>query len=283
LTSSSYVVHSTVNPELQRSVEAALQEGLAQYEANMGRAHFSGAEANLAAAVKRIGAQRKTSYPVWQEALMGARLPLYDVHWMPAVMMDGAASKKGEPAKVGLADGRVLPLKAPGEALRTLRPYDLIFVQLDDQAKPQRAELRIRPGVQGAAVAIENQTGRILAMAGGFSYALSQFNRAVQAERQPGSALKPLTYLTALQAGLQPNTLVRDEPITLPPVGHPKHPTPDDYWTPKNYDSKSWGVITLRKALENSKNQVTARLLKGGIDDDPEKSLDRICNLAKEI
>ena len=66
---------------------------------------------------------------------------------------------------------------------------------------------------------LENRTGRILAMAGSFSYPLSQLNRTWQTERQPGSTIKPVTYLTALQKGLQPNTLVRDEPMTLPPIG----------------------------------------------------------------
>ena len=83
-----------------------------------------------------------------------------------------------------------------------------------------QAQLRIRPTVQGAALVLENKTGRILAMAGSFSYGLSQLNRTSQIQRQPGSAMKPLTYLTALQSGLQPrHSLVRDDPITLPPIG----------------------------------------------------------------
>ena len=82
-----------------------------------------------------------------------------------------------------------------------------------------QAQLRVRPTVQGAALVLENKTGRILAMAGSFSYPLSQLNRTSQTQRQPGSAIKPLTYLTALQKGLQPNTLVSDDPITLPPIG----------------------------------------------------------------
>ena len=95
----------------------------------------------------------------------------------------------------------------------------MIFVQIiEGERKFQaRAELRVPPSVQGAALVLENKTGRILAMAGGFSYPLSQLNRTTQMNRQPGSALKPITYLAALEAGLQPNTLVLDEPITLPP------------------------------------------------------------------
>ena len=77
----------------------------------------------------------------------------------------------------------------------------------------------MRPTVQGIAVVLENKTGRVLAMAGGFSYPLSQLNRVTQSRRQPGSSFKPMTYLAALNSGLQPNTLVDDAPITYPPIG----------------------------------------------------------------
>ena len=131
-------------------------------------------------------------------------------------------------------------------------------------------------------------------MAGGFSYPLSQLNRTSQTQRQPGSAIKPLTYLTALQKGLQPNTLVRDEPITLPPIGmggargrdiiardYGGAPGHDDWnWTPRNADNGYGGLYTLRRGLENSRNIITARLLDGGIDSDPERSLDEVCATA---
>jgi membrane carboxypeptidase/penicillin-binding protein len=118
-------------------------------------------------------------------------------------------------------------------------------------------------------------------MAGGFSYPLSQLNRTAQTRRQPGSAMKPLSYLAALRAGLQPNTLVRDEAITLPPIGGGRA-RDQDFWSPKNYDGGAWGVTTLRRALENSRNLATVNLLDGGIDSSPERSLDRVCELAME-
>jgi membrane carboxypeptidase/penicillin-binding protein len=118
-------------------------------------------------------------------------------------------------------------------------------------------------------------------MAGGFSYPLSQLNRATQAVRQPGSAIKPLSYLAALGKGLQPNTLIADEPITLPPIGTGRA-REQDYWTPKNYDGGGGGILTLRRALENSRNLATVHLLEGGIDYTPEASLDRLCRLAME-
>jgi len=285
LTGASYVVRSTIHPELQRATEAALQEGLSRYERMTGRAAFQGPETNLAEAIRRIEAEQKPGKPAWQQALASVRLPLYDVHWQPAVVVDKPRDKQGrESVRVGLADGRVLPLPA-GKAQRQLGVHDVLYVSVTEGKgkAAARVELRVRPTVQGAALVLENKTGRILAMAGGFSYPLSQLNRVTQAQRQPGSAFKPFTYLAALRQGLQPNTLVRDEPITLPPIGVSQmRARARDYWTPKNYDSGSSGVMTLRRALENSKNLVTARLLDGGIESDPEQSLDRVCELAIE-
>jgi penicillin-binding protein 1A len=121
--------------------------------------------------------------------------------------------------------------------------------------------LRVRPTVQGAMLVLENKTGRILAMAGSFSYPLSQLNRTSQTQRQPGSAIKPVTYLTALQKGLQPNTLISDQPFTLPPIasqGIGSYDTAtvgrklinareDDYWTPRNSGYTAGGLYSLRR------------------------------------
>jgi membrane carboxypeptidase/penicillin-binding protein len=129
-------------------------------------------------------------------------------------------------------------------------------------------------------------------MAGSFSYPLSQLNRTAQTQRQPGSAMKPLTYLTALQRGLQPNTLVLNEPITLPPIGsgvdgrdvisrdYGGYARPEDFWSPRNADYNEGGVYTMRRGLEHSVNVVTAHLLDGGISESPEKSLDEVCATA---
>ncbi|HEU4357190.1 MAG TPA: transglycosylase domain-containing protein [Xanthobacteraceae bacterium] len=286
ITANSYTVRSTINPQLQRAVEAALQEGLSRYERSAGRVQFRAAEANLSQAIQRIDAEKKPGEkrPAWQRALASARLPLYDVHWTPAIVLEKPAGKKGEAWRVGLADGRVLPLSIENAtAQRKLALYDVVLVRVaDGKGKiAGRAELRVRPMVQGMAVVLENKTGRILAMTGGFSYPLSQLNRATQAVRQPGSAIKPLSYLGALRNGLQPNTLVSDEPITLPPLGGGRV-REQDYWSPKNYDGGYGGILTLRRALENSRNLATVHLLDGGIESNPEASLDRLCKLALE-
>jgi membrane carboxypeptidase/penicillin-binding protein len=292
LTAQSYQVRSTIRPDLQRAAEASLQEGLARYEQSAGRAEFRAPEANLTDAIRKIEGKKgaDSGKPSWATALEQLRLPLYDVHWTPAVVLiERKGAKGGESMRVGLKDGRTFPLSTGGTRMRArLNPYDVIYTKITEHTTRQggsstRVELRARPTVQGTTVVLENKTGRILAMAGGFSYPLSQLNRVTQSRRQPGSSFKPMTYLAALNGGLQPNTLVDDAPVTYPPIGGVNAYTRDtDYWSPHNYDGGSSGTITIRRALEMSKNLVTARLLDGGISSEPSQSLDRICQLAIE-
>jgi penicillin-binding protein 1A len=332
LTADSYTVHSTINAQLQRDTEAALQEGLAHYEMSMGRVQFRGPEANIADAVQNKTANDQGDMPAWQQALQAAKLPLYDVHWTPVVVLQkGNGANGGDAIRVGLPDGRTAPLTGVSSQIRrSLNLYDVVYANVveskagearraetrstknsaknggktegktaaQNPAPPKPAvssavaQLRVRPTVEGAALVLENKTGRILAMAGSFSYPMSQLNRAAQTARQPGSAMKPVTYLTALQKGLQPNTLVPNEPITFPPIGSSNSgrevisreyggtARPEDFWSPRNYGHEDGGVFTLRRGLENSVNIVTAHILDGGIDADPTKSLDEICATA---
>jgi membrane carboxypeptidase/penicillin-binding protein len=329
LTADSYTVHSTINAQLQRDTETALQEGLAHYEMSSGRVQFRGPEANIADAVQKKTAANPSGMPAWQQALQAARLPLYDVHWTPVVVIQKGSGQNGSDAiRVGLPDGRIATLTGvTGQIRHSLNLYDVVYANVVESkggearrndtktgaknptknsakssdkniapAKPATggavAQLRVRPTVEGAALVLENKTGRILAMAGSFSYPMSQLNRAAQTARQPGSAMKPLTYLTALAQGLQPNTLVLNQPITLPPIGgatsgrevisreYGGTARPEDFWSPRNYGHEEGGVFTLRRGLENSVNIVTAHLLDGAIDADPARSLDEICATA---
>jgi penicillin-binding protein 1A len=288
LTAGSYTVHSTINAQLQRDTEAALQEGLALYEISADRVVWRGPEANIADAVEKLtgsapaehGGPNRSGTPAWQLALKAVHLPLYDVHWTPAVVVQKSPGN----IRVGLPDGRTAPLSTlTGDIARNLNLYDVVYVHVTGSNKSAvQARLRVRPTVQGAALVLENKTGRILAMAGSFSYPLSQLNRTWQTERQPGSTIKPVTYLTALQKGLQPNTLVRDAPMTLPPIGgvHRGAARTEYFWTPRNADRRSGGSFTLRRGLEYSRNLITAHLLDGGIESDPVKSLDDVCTTA---
>ena len=191
-----------------------------------GRVEFNGPELNLAQEIERLETEKTSAprTPPWQLALQQARLPLYDVHWEAAIVTEKPGTKKGDASvQRGIAGwtdhafaGKVRTA-ARAQAVRCrFCPHDT------GQGEISACRIRVRPTVQGAAVVIENKTGRILAMAGGFSYPLSQLNRVTQSQRQPGSALKPLTYLAALQKGLQPNTFIRDEEITLPPINGSK-------------------------------------------------------------
>ena len=115
-------------------------------------------------------------------------------------------------------------------------------------------ERRCKPGVQASLLAIDRRTGHIKAMVGGFDFWKNQFNRATQALRQPGSAFKPFVYVTALKEGMTSEDRVNDSPISF------RGNRPGQIWSPKNYDGKYHGVVTLRTALARSLNAATVRL-----------------------
>src|SRR6516225_6419141 len=179
LTAEPYTVHSTVNATLQREAEAALQEGLARYEMSAGLVQFRGPEANIGDAIQQLstsgGATAAGALPAWQQALQAVKLPLSDVHWEPAVVLDQGGGKRGDGnVRVGIRDGRVLPLNAASSSVkRNLGLYDVVYVHVVEGKtvnKPEnaggapgavasvggRAELRVRPTVQGAALVLEN-------------------------------------------------------------------------------------------------------------------------------
>lgn len=132
---------------------------------------------------------------------------------------------------------------------------DAIALDAKGEAYLQEAfALRQIPDIGGALVAINPHTGRVLAMSGGYDYDASQFNRATQAYRQPGSAFKPFVYLAALDAGYTPSTLILDAPFVIDQgPGLPK-------WRPANYTNKFYGPSTMRLGLEKSRNLMTVRL-----------------------
>jgi len=114
--------------------------------------------------------------------------------------------------------------------------------------------LKQLPKVNGAIVVMDPYTGRVLAMAGGFSFKLSEFNRATQAKRQPGSAFKPFVYAAALENGFTPSTLVLDAPFVIEQGEGLKT------WKPENYGKQFYGPSTLRKGIEKSRNLMTVRI-----------------------
>ncbi len=258
-----YVVRSTIHTELQKVAERSLQDGLAEYEALAGRTKWTGTQGSINDEIYKYGSS-------WKDVLPKVKAKLYDVQWPLAVVLDTRQPK------VGLVDGRVVPLKANPSILRTLKNYDLIFVNINEAQQNTTASLRIPPLVQGAVIVLENKTGRVLSMAGGFSYAGSQLNR-VYSPRQPGSTLKPFIYLSALNLGFQPNTLIPDTPANLPPIERGGR-----YWTPKNYDGGSRGLVTMRRAVEQSLNLPTVRMM-SELGRTPTEGLDYVRAVTQEL
>jgi penicillin-binding protein 1A len=142
--------------------------------------------------------------------------------------------------------------RAPAKVSQVLEPGDVVYVSPDKLAGQYR--LQQIPEVSGAMVVEDPWTGRVLAMVGGFSYDQSQFNRATQALRQPGSSFKPIVYAAALDNGYTPSSLVLDAPIEIdqgPGLG---------VWKPENYENDFYGPSTLRFGIEHSRNVMTVRL-----------------------
>src|SRR5262249_20338008 len=138
----SYRIQSTLQPDVQQATELALQEGLANYEKSEGRVEFQGPELNLSAAIERATAQPDPSAgPDWLRALKGARLPR-DVQWKAAVVLEKGGTRRGGAIRVGLLDGRTLPLSGASAILRKLNLHDVIWVHVaEGKGKSARAEL----------------------------------------------------------------------------------------------------------------------------------------------
>lgn len=139
-----------------------------------------------------------------------------------------------------------------------IKPGDIILVEVqvvNEAEKTARVNLDQEPAVEGAFLALDVATGQIKAMVGGYSFRRSQFNRATQALRQTGSAIKPIFYTAALEKGFTPASSIVDEPTNFVDkwTGEP--------WSPRNYDGEYHGAVTLRTGLEESRNVVTAKLL----------------------
>ena len=180
----------------------------------------------------RIGLQppREPGGAVAKDRQVGI-IPLDGVKW---------TKPAGTPAKQGVRVSQVL---APG---------DVVYV--DPLAEQGQFRLRQIPEISGAMVVMDPHTGRVLAMVGGFSYDQSQFNRATQALRQPGSSFKPLVYAAAIDNGYTPSSVVLDAPIEVDTGAG------GAVWKPENYGGKFYGPSTLRFGLEQSRNVMTVRL-----------------------
>ncbi|MFB2606631.1 penicillin-binding transpeptidase domain-containing protein, partial [Rhizobium phaseoli] len=147
------------------------------------------------------------------------------------------------------ADGSRKTAKSPAGVLS---PGDVVYVEKLGDESSTSYRLRQPPKVQGGLVAMDPKTGRVLAMVGGFSYSQSEFNRATQAMRQPGSSFKPFVYAAAMDNGYTPASVIMDAPIEIVSGGQ--------VWKPENYGGEVGGPSTLRSGIEHSRNLMTVRL-----------------------
>jgi penicillin-binding protein 1A len=154
-------------------------------------------------------------------------------------------------------------LTHPADAFREGGPVLVQVLAVNEQRKTIELALEQHPELEGALVALDPRDGAIKAMVGGYDFERSKFNRATQAKRQPGSAFKPFIYAAAFDRGLTPSTIIEDSPISF----HTRIGGQVVEWSPRNFDRKFHGPTTLRRALENSINVVTVKLLQQvGVD-----------------
>ena len=162
-----------------------------------------------------------------------------------------SAKIQTEDKEIGLIDFKNISWARKKNFKELFNLNDIIYVK---KIKKNKWSLKQLPKVNGAIVVMDPYTGRVLAMAGGFSFKLSEFNRATQAKRQPGSAFKPIVYATALENGFSPSTLVLDAPFVMEQGEGLKT------WKPENYGKKFYGPSTLRTGIEKSRNLMTVRV-----------------------
>ncbi|MGH6739838.1 MAG: penicillin-binding protein 1A, partial [Bradyrhizobium sp.] len=256
-------VRTTLDPKLQMAARKVLVDALVKFDEAQGwrgpvaKADISGDWGPKLAEVKQLADVAPWRLAVVLESTdQSARIGLYPgrepggalakERAVGSISLDGVKWAK---ATEGPAKGRI-----PAKVNQVLSAGDVVYVEpMTTGANTWR--LRQVPEISGAIVAMDPLTGRVLAMVGGFSYDQSQFNRATQAMRQPGSSFKPFVYATALDNGYTPSTLVLDGPVEidqgpgLPP------------WRPENYSvGKYAGPSTLRFGIEQSRNTMTVRL-----------------------
>ena len=246
-------VRTTLDPRMQEIAARVLRAGLESYDRRHG---WRGPIARLDA-----------SAPGWEALLSETPRPVGLGGERRLAMVLAVSS---EAAEIGFADGGhgVIPMselawarlrlegqrvgRAPQTAGDVLAPGDVVAVE--PREDPGVYGLHQPPDVEGALVALDPHTGRVLAMVGGYSFAASEYNRATQALRQPGSSFKPIVYAAALEHGFTPASLVLDAPFVVDQgPGLPK-------WKPANYSQRFYGPSTLRLGLEKSRNLMTVRL-----------------------
>jgi penicillin-binding protein 1A len=245
-------VTTTLDPTLQQVANHALQNGLRRLDKDRG---YRRGKRNVLAEGKTIEGFKDER---WLRPIRVGDI-------VPAVVVSVAGGKTPAASSARLTIGRYhADLAKDGftwtrrtNAADLFKPGDVIEVEikkLDEESASATVSLEQTPVVEGALVAIDNKTGQIRAMVGGWDFGRSKFNRAVQAMRQMGSTFKPIVYTTAIDRGFTPVSIIIDEPVSY---------TSDigQVYAPNNYDHKFEGAITLRRALEDSRNIPAVKMM----------------------
>ncbi|MEC7300533.1 MAG: penicillin-binding transpeptidase domain-containing protein, partial [Pseudomonadota bacterium] len=249
-------VRATIDPEMQVLAAQSLQRQLEQYDRGLGVWTGTG---------KTIDPAQLGDEASWRAALANVRVArdvTLDGPWHPAVVLE-VEDQQMRLGIEGVEETEAEPFVVPRKDISWIRgsfrdnfkPGDVVHVRRmteDGSGAFIRWTLRQVPKVQGGFMAMDVNTGRVIAMQGGFSYQNSVFNRATQARRQPGSSFKPFVYAAALDSGYTPATIIIDAPIEID--------TPQGLWRPQNASHQFYGPTPLRTGIERSRNLMTIRL-----------------------
>ncbi|HRK97675.1 MAG TPA: penicillin-binding protein 1A [Alphaproteobacteria bacterium] len=234
-------VRTSLDPRLQSIAETSLQNGLMEYDRRHG----------WRGSVARLGTTEN-----WQDVVKNTPGPVGMLaQWRLGMVLDTSAGR----VEIGFSDGskgRLGDKEIEWSKSKPLKAGDLILAEkAEDKEQADKTPYLLRqvPAVQGAIVALDPNTGRILAIQGGWKFDGSEFNRATQAERQPGSAIKPFVYLAALDKGYTPSTIILDSPIVFTDSA-------GNVWRPENYSGEFYGPTPLRVGVEKSRNLMPIRL-----------------------
>lgn len=262
-----FTVRATIDEEMQVEAAKAMRTALEKYDRSRGVWRGTG---------EVIAPELLGDEDSWRTALADTKVSrdvVLQGQWYPAVVLEVGKSDarigiEGVPddedghwivakdvqwARKQRSDGTRGPkAKVAGDLLEVGEVVHVRAMTSDDDGSFIRWTLRQVAEVQGGFMAMDVNTGRVLAMQGGFSYQDSVFNRATQAQRQPGSSFKPFVYAAALDSGYSPATIVVDAPIEID--------TPQGLWRPRNASNKFYGPTPLRTGIERSRNLMTIRL-----------------------
>lgn len=256
-------VYTTLNVDMQRAAEKAIRRGLRQLDKRQGWRGPLGQQPlpllkpdstpNLQETIQQLSASDTLLEGVVTKVNAARAIIVANNIEGPLELKDMKWARRRIPPKSSVTEAQFFPNATPKDLLK---PGDVIEVRLKLNRKGQPYfTLEQTPLVQGALLAIDPRTGAIKAMVGGYDFEKSEFNRALAALRQPGSAFKPIIYATALNDGFTPSTLIMDAPVVYEQEEEAK------VWKPENYERRFFGTITLREALRHSRNAATIRLL----------------------